>query len=620
MDGSGEGRAALTLGVLVAMICGGCGAPGPCDGVTCSGAGTCHEAAWAAGAYCQCRSGYHPTGDGLSCAPNDPHDPCYGVACNHGDCVAWGAIPLCVCFPGWAPDPSAQYCMPVEPSGSDADADVGAEDAREAEMYTWWVDEWVHEQVPAKLDILLLVDNSGSMSEEQAALTRYFPELITELVAPPDADGDTRPDHGAVEDLNLGVITPDMGTMDYRVTTCRNAAVGDNGCLRSAPSRAVAGCDTTYPAFLSRNPANAATYTADRIAHDFACIATLGTSGCGFEQPFKAMRTALVDNVRRHACNEGFLRPDSLLAPIFVTDEDDCSARVDHPEMFDPDRDDLGHLNLRCFLHSEFVESVAGYVAAFRGLRPADDQDRLSLGMIVGVPPDTPICTGDGDGLEGCLGLPDMLEMVDPATPTQLVPSCVTSMGFAFPPRRFVQLAQALGDQAYVGSICQADWHELLRAIAARLTENLSDHICLDEGVPFDGITCTSGCFLVETLDDTRPCAADPTCWQDWCPPGEVEHVNRLMPCRDPATGAECVPLKRDLGLTDASGSPRRQCVVRQVSRDVSAFRCGGPLGDGWYYVPPAWSERSCPELVFAHTSLSPLLESRSAAVLRCPR
>jgi len=44
------------------------------------------------------------------------------------------------------------------------------------------------------------VDNSGSMREEQAALTLRFPELIQELVNPGDDDGDTRIDHPPVEE------------------------------------------------------------------------------------------------------------------------------------------------------------------------------------------------------------------------------------------------------------------------------------------------------------------------------------------------------------------------------------------------------------------------------------
>ena len=72
---------------------------------------------------------------------------------------------------------------------------------------------------PVRVDIVVLVDNSGSMSQEQAALTTAFPALIRDLVEPADDDGDGRPDHAPVDDLHVGVITSDMGTMGFPVST-----------------------------------------------------------------------------------------------------------------------------------------------------------------------------------------------------------------------------------------------------------------------------------------------------------------------------------------------------------------------------------------------------------------
>jgi hypothetical protein len=85
------------------------------------------------------------------------------------------------------------------------------------------------------------------------------------------------------------------------------------------------------------------------VSEAFACSAQVGTGGCGFESPLEAARWAL-DPARK--ANPGFLRPDSLLALIFVTDEDDCSAK--NPKLFDPNQgglnDPLGPLtSFRCF-------------------------------------------------------------------------------------------------------------------------------------------------------------------------------------------------------------------------------------------------------------------------------
>jgi hypothetical protein len=238
------------------------------------------------------------------------------------------------------------------------------------------------------------------------------------------------------------------------------------------------------------------------------------------------------------------------------------------------------------------------------------------------VPPDESRCIGFGDRIAECLDTAAMQERIDPAMTTQLIPSCNTSMGFAFPPRRFVQLAQAWGKDAYVDSICKDDWRTAFGVIAGRLVESLNDdYVCVDAPPPFDGSSCTAGCWLIETLDDARACASDPSCPQEWCPAGATaEYVNRLEPCRDPSTGAECVPLKRDLGTAIIGGYERRHCLVRQVPRDPLAFRCGEPLGDGWYYMPPEWAEHACAEVSFFRAAVDPLLDRGSSAALRCPR
>jgi hypothetical protein len=606
----------MALVAVVAAVLAGCGTNPPtgwCDGVDC-GEGECRELPFDQGPYCACWPGYHPGGPGgLACVPNDPVDPCRDVVCSYpGTCVAAGTVPVCECDAGYERDASGLHCFSTAPPPDAADADADAD----ADVPPWWTDETVRQPGLTKLDILFLVDNSGSMAQEQAALTERFPELMDELLNPPDRNGDGRPDHVAVEDLNVGVISSDMGTMGVPLSTCDNPVGGDNGCLRHEPGLP-SGCIPAYPSFLSRNPANAESYSATQMAQDFSCIATLGTRGCGFEQQLKAMRQALTENVLPGGCNAGFLREDSLLALIFVTDEDDCSVQAGHPEMFDISRADLGHLNIRCFAHPEFVEPVEDYIEAFRSLRPSGSVN-VFLGFIVGVPPDASACIGFGDRLTGCLDVPEMIERLDPVTPSALLPSCNTSMGLAYPPRRFVQIAQAWGKDAYVDSICKMDWTAAFGSIASRRVESLrDDYFCLDDVRPFDADSCTIGCWMVETYDDGRPCAADPACPAEWCPPATMEGLRSIAPCRDPRSGAECVPLKRDLGL-DALG--RRQCLIRQAPRDPASSRCGAVLNDGWYYLPVEWSTHGCPELAYRRSSTDPLFEPGSGAALRCPR
>jgi hypothetical protein len=469
-----------------------------------------------------------------------------------------------------------------------------------------------------RVDLVVLVDNSGSMEQEQDALIARFPELISELIDPAIDPETGRPVHPPVEDLNLGVISSDMGVAGRTdVGTCQaNPLVGDDGCFRTIPSTVAPGCGATYPGFLSRSPENAAGYDADELARDFTCLATLGTQGCGFEQQFKALRQALTVNLAPGGCNHGFLRPDSLLGLIVVSDEDDCSVDPDHPEMFDPRAPGLRDINIRCAYHPELVERVADYVTAFRALRP--DPGRLVLGLIVGVPLDTPACVGSGHDLDGCLGLPAMQAVENPARRNELVPSCdtraTTGMGLAFPPRRFVELAQAFGSSAYVDSICKNDWTEAIRGITRSLVEHLPS-TCFPRELSFDPLACAADCQVVETLDDDGPCEPDPSC--SACPPATADDLYGLLPCRD-AAGAACEPLKRDLGLVRTpAGILRRQCLLRQAPRSFTGTGCADPSAEGWYYVPREQSADACPQVVFARGTGS-LIESGSSAELRC--
>ena len=81
----------------------------PCDGVTCSGHGTCRVSGGQA--ECVCDPGYHA--QGLECVADA--DPCDGVTCSgHGTCRVSGGQAECVCDPGY----HAQGLACVEDGGT----------------------------------------------------------------------------------------------------------------------------------------------------------------------------------------------------------------------------------------------------------------------------------------------------------------------------------------------------------------------------------------------------------------------------------------------------------------------------------------------------------------------
>ncbi len=334
--------------------------------------------------------------------------------------------------------------------------------------------------VAAPVDVLFVIDDSASMAEEQASLGAQLPAFVRELMDPPDLDMDGERDWLPVPDLHLGVVTTDMGTGGFAVPTCSEPELGDDGVLRTAGNTSIPGCMATYPPFLTARPGSDPSV----VAGDLRCVAQADAVGCGFEQPLEAMLKALTPSTapitfqlgtrgQGDRANAGFVRDDSLLAIVHLTDEEDCSAA--DPELFNPSSGVYtGNLNLRCFQNPEAVHPVDRYVEGLLRLR-AGRPDLIVHAAITGVPTDL---VDDPTSLDYDAILADerMQERVDPAEPTNLVPSCsVPGFGSALPARRMVGVARDLeraGAHATVQSICQADFGPAVAAITARIGRN----------------------------------------------------------------------------------------------------------------------------------------------------
>jgi hypothetical protein len=188
------------------------------------------------------------------------------------------------------------------------------------------------------VDLLFVIDDSPSTLDEQTTLKNAFPTLLAELAR-----------DGALPNLHIGVITSDIGTLGADDSapgpsigsgpgSC--SGIGKNGALVTNNTALVMG------AFISdvaaSDGARDVNYTGT-LADAFSAIASVGSSGCGFEQPLEAMRRAL-DN---HPSNAGFLRPDAALAVIAMQDEDDCSFT--HSTLLSADTSTFGPLqSFRC--------------------------------------------------------------------------------------------------------------------------------------------------------------------------------------------------------------------------------------------------------------------------------
>ena len=162
----------------------------------------------------------------------------------------------------------------------------------------------VHQEVEdgcTKVDFLFVVDNSGSMEDEQANLVANFPNFINGIQA-------TLED---VEEYHVGVVTSDVyGGNPAQCRLLGGLVVQTSG---SASSNAVCGPYATGTNYMTQ---------ADNLAGAFGCAAQVGVSGSGIERPMNAMEAAVRgDHAGAGQCNEGFLREDALLVIVLITDE-----------------------------------------------------------------------------------------------------------------------------------------------------------------------------------------------------------------------------------------------------------------------------------------------------------
>ncbi len=413
------------------------------------------------------------------------------------------------------------------------------------------------------VDLLFAIDNSGSMADEQVALAREIPRMVRVLVSG-DRDLDGVVDFTPVRSLHVGVVTSDMGTGGFNAPTCGAGAMGfmfgDDGVMRSSGRAELPGCMASYPSPVFD-------FARDRddpmaFAAEVACVATVGTGGCGFEQQLDSALKALSPVAAQpwtrasyepvtffgstfghgDGVNDGFVRADSALAIVMMSDEEDCS--VTNPDLFNPSSPTYGgtDLNLRCFTYPEVLHPVERYVRGFAQLR--ERANLLVFAGIVGVPIDAV-----GTSYAAMLDHPLMREEIDPAMPTRLRPSCNTASGIAFPPRRIVRVAQGLeaaGASTTIQSICQDSFGGALDDIIDKIASALSG-ACL----PRELNTDAEGLVECEVLE--------------------------VLPGRGDVTSCAGLPGRTPAGTEIIAGVERSVCSVAQVG----PARRDEP---GWYY------------------------------------
>ena len=238
-----------------------------------------------------------------------------------------------------------------------------------------------------KVDVLVMVDNSSSMADKQRILADAVPDLVRGLVQPKCVDKKTRAPTGRladplapdgqqcaagsepafvpITDMHIGVISSSLGGMGSK--TCASAEPGrdndDKGHLlaRSAGGGTVAAAGSLgflawYPNVeQNRNkvrhpdPPVPPSVDVGALTRAFEeLVVGVGQRGCGLEAQLESVYRFLVQpdpwttidvsgrkagygppdqvDVELLRQRAAFLRPDSLVAVILLTDEDDSSA------------------------------------------------------------------------------------------------------------------------------------------------------------------------------------------------------------------------------------------------------------------------------------------------------
>ncbi len=228
-------------------------------------------------------------------------------------------------------------------SGSDSSASIGGSETGSGST-DGGNGQCMAGQCVTKIDLLFVIDNSGSMGEEQLNLARNFPLLINKLETLQDRDGNP-----ANTDVNIMVTTTDMGNplcTQFQEHPPELGAPIDTGCnarierftgLGADPAMVPETCTIVCPTDvalegsvlhfwhdengdLQHNVPDGGT-----PAQALSCIGPQGINGCGYESTLEAMLRALAPNADWNTGENSFLRSDAVLAIAVVTDEEDCS-------------------------------------------------------------------------------------------------------------------------------------------------------------------------------------------------------------------------------------------------------------------------------------------------------
>ncbi len=248
----------------------------------------------------------------------------------------------------------------------------------------------VSQQAVDKVDLLFAIDNSASMGDKQEILADAVPDLIKGLLKPRCVDSEGKPHPGGatadpagnknnrylcpdnyepefkpVTDMHIGIVSSSLGNFGGDVCPANIARTNDRGHLINYKKGTTEPIQKATPGnFLSwfpqaeenndpkrhptpENPIRTIEGEDGLTANFSELVRGVDQTGCGLEAQLESVYRFLIqpdpwdtiklDDFRQADLGDGvdievlqqranFLRPDSLVAIIMLTDEDDSSA------------------------------------------------------------------------------------------------------------------------------------------------------------------------------------------------------------------------------------------------------------------------------------------------------
>jgi hypothetical protein len=489
------------------------------------------------------------------------------------------------------------------------------------------------------VDILIVLDNSSSMAEEQALLANNLGPWI-EILESDEVRADyriaitttdaghpscpaTTPERGAfmltpcTSRLDEFVADGEGGPSDVRATACNDICTLGASQLAILPTPTDEDPTPKPRPWLERIDGRSNLPADVEMPDAMSCFGPQGVAGCDFEAPLESMYQALLRTQDATDPAYGFLRQDAELMVIIITDEDDCSPAPGAEEFFSADSTSAAcwTAGVTCTgdpTHYDSCEAVDDDAVLQPPSRYADLLDGIMadkrminpnlapmIGLVAGA-------AGDGQIYFGEVGDTDPeFQQTFGIGPTCIAPGSDPDRPIrATPPVRLVAAQEAVMGLETIISVCEGDWTPVIGQFGYG---------------GWSGPQIRPACFTHCALDtDPSTTTLEPDCIvEEELPNGDTRHIEECLRGEqgyliDPDTNDYSLPPGADvcharltdstLATPDSNDDLSPECVDRGFNLQFEfARRPGHPTASGTRVTATcSLSEQpsiTCPEL-----------------------